>query len=155
MFREGARGGNGHYQIIRKADNQWFLFDDCLLERTAGKWSRQTDSVRPPTLPDIAKDPRYRGVRLEYLVYLNPKEGPTGAAGGANYAEDPVAAMKKGTERPRPEIAVAATSREGELCMTPAGAPQRKRLSPEHLWCTCVVEVAATAQQGAEAPGGN
>jgi len=51
------------------------------------------------------------------------------------------------------EIAAAATSREGELCMTPAGGGQRKRLSPERLWRTCVVEVAATAQQGAVAPG--
>ena len=43
LFREGTRGGTGHYQIIRKADNQWCLFDDCSLERTAGKWSRQPD----------------------------------------------------------------------------------------------------------------
>ena len=37
--------------------------------------------------------------------------------------------------------------------MTPAGGAQRKRLSPERLWRTCVVEVVATAQQGAVAPG--
>ena len=129
LFREGARGGTRHYQIIRKVDNQWFLFDDCSLKRVAGKWSRQMDNVRPPALPDIARDPRCRYFRLESLVYLNPK-GPTGAGGGATYTEEPVAAIKKGTGRPRPEI-VAATSREGERFTTPAGGPQRKRLFPD------------------------
>ena len=88
LFREGARGGTGNYQITRKVDNQWFLFDNCSLERVAGKWIRQTDahSVRPPTLPDIAKDPRCRDFCLKSLVYVNLK-GPTGAAGGATYKE--------------------------------------------------------------------
>ena len=91
--------------------------------------SRQTDNVRLPTLPDIAKDPRCRDFRFESLVYLNPK-GPTGTAGGANYAEEPVAAMKKGTGRPRPEITAAPTSRKGELCMTPAGGGGNENAFP-------------------------
>jgi len=70
-----------------------------------------------------------RDFRLESLVYLNPK-GPTGTAGGANYAEEPVAAMKKGTGRPRPEITAAPTSRKGELCMTPAGGGATKTPFP-------------------------
>ena len=109
LFREGARGGTRHYQIIRKVDNQWFLFDDCSLKRVAGKWSRQTDNDRPQALPGIAKDPRCREFRLKFLVYLNPKGPTTGAAGGATYTEKLEAAMKKGTRRPRPELAAAAT----------------------------------------------
>ena len=130
LFREGARGGVGHYQIIRKVDNQWFLFDDCSPERVAGKWSRQTDNARTPTLPDIAKDLRCRDFCLESLVYLNPK-GPTAAAGGATDTGEPVAATKKGVGCPRPEVAAAATSSEGEPRTTPAGNPQRKRFSSD------------------------